>query len=138
MTVRSILQRRLPGFTLNEILVALAIVGILVLLALPNLSSMVTKAKATEAKLQLKHLHTLQKNHFYTHSEYAKSLDELGFEQKELKTEGGEANYRIEIVEGGVKGFKARAKAVVDFDQDGQYNIWEMDQEKELEEVQPD
>lgn len=138
MRTGPILRVKLPGFTLNDVLVALAIVGILVLLALPQYSSMVTKAKATEAKLQLRHLHTLQKNHFYTHSEYAKSLDELGFEQKKLKTEGGEANYRIEIVEGGVKGFTARAKAVVDFDQDGQHNIWEVDQDKDLQEVQPD
>lgn len=48
------------------------------------------------------------------------------------------ANYRIEIVEAGETGFKAQAISVVDFDKDGQFNVWEIDQDKKLKEVVKD
>jgi len=65
-------------------------------------------------------------------------LEELGFEQQPLVTDGGHANYRIEIVEASEHGFKATATAVVDFDGDGEYNVWEIDQDKNLRETVKD
>ena len=47
------------GFSLTELLVVIVIIGVLVLLALPRFTSVIDKTKTTEAKLQLKHLHTL-------------------------------------------------------------------------------
>jgi type IV pilus assembly protein PilE len=41
----------------------------------------------------------------------------------------------IEIVEAGPNGFKAKATAVVDFDSDGQFDAWEIDQDKNLTET---
>jgi type IV pilus assembly protein PilE len=55
------LNKRLKAYTLSEILVVLIIIGILAFLALPYLMSVVTRAKSTEAKLQLEHLQTLEK-----------------------------------------------------------------------------
>jgi len=129
---------KLRGFTLPELLVVLAIIGILVLLALPRLTPLITKTKATEAKLQLKHLHTLQSTFFYTHSEYSDKLSDLGFEQELLKTEGGSALYRVEIIEKTPTSFKAQATAVVDFDGDGVYNVWQIDEKQQLSEITPD
>jgi type IV pilus assembly protein PilE len=116
----------------------LVIIGILVLIALPNLMPLISKAKSTEAQQQLVFLHTLQKSHFYTNSRYSTSLSDLDFEQAKLVTDGGNANYKIEIIEANEKGFRARATAVVDFDGDGEYNVWEINQDKELKEITKD
>ncbi len=131
-------SERLPAFTLTELLLALAIVGILVYLALPDYSQVVSNAKATEAKLQLEHLYSLEKTHFYVHSKYSGELGDLGFQQQPLSTGGGNANYRIEVASASPTAFLVRATSVVDFDQDGIFNVWEMDQEKHLKEVSPD
>ena len=131
-------QNRLQAFTLTEVLVVLIIIGILILLALPNLMPLITKAKTTEAKIQLNHLFTLEKNYYYEKSKYSKDLIELSFEQQKLTTDGGQANYRIEIIDATNTAFRARATSVVDFDGDGVFDVWEIDQNKNLTETTPD
>jgi type IV pilus assembly protein PilE len=134
----TLLKKKLPAFTLNELLVVLVIIGILVLIALPNLMPLISKAKSVEAQTQLGHLYTLEKNYFYMYSKYSPSIEELGFEQEKLVTDNGSANFLIEIVEANAAGFKAKATAVVDFDGDGVFNVWEIDQNKKLIEVVKD
>ena len=138
--MKSLYRKKLQAYTLTEILVVLVIIGILVLLALPNLLPLITKAKSTEAKVQLEHLHTLQRNYFFEKSKYASNLQELGFEQEKLSTDGqdGRANYRIEIVQAGPNTFLGRATAVADFNGNGTFNVWEIDQDKNLREVVQD
>src|SRR5882724_10551259 len=137
---KTMYSRKLKAFTLTEVLVVLVIIGILALLALPNLMPLITKAKSTEAKVQLEHLHTLQKTYFYEHSKYSTDLPALGYVQEKLTTdsENGQANYRLEVVEASPTNYVARATAVVDFDADGTYNVWEIDQDKNLKEVTQD
>ena len=132
------IKKKLSAFTLTELLVVLVIIGILVLLALPNLMPLISRAKSTEAKLHLTTLHTLEKSHFYMYSKYSSNLEEVDFEQVKLVTGGGTANYQIEIVEATATTFKARATAVVDFDGDGTFNVWEIDQDKVLKETVKD
>lgn len=131
-------SHKLKAFSLPELLVVLVIIGILVLIALPNLMPLISRAKSTEAQQQLVFLHTLEKSNFYMHSRYTSSLEELGFEQQKLVTDGGNANYRIEIVEANEKGFRATATAVVDFNGNGNYNVWEINQDKQLKEIVKD
>ncbi|WP_333888916.1 type II secretion system protein [Sphingobacterium siyangense] len=133
-------KKRLKAYSLTEILVVMVIIGILVLLALPNLMPLITKAKSTEAKVQLQHLQTLEKNYFFEKSKYSGNLDEIGFVQEKLSTDGkdGKANYRIEIVRADQNTFQGRATAVVDFNGDGKFNVWEIDQDKNLKEVTAD
>jgi len=132
------LRKKLNGFTLTELLVVLAIIGILILLALPRLMPLISRAKSTEAQLQLQHIHTLEQSFFYVHSKYGEAFAEIGFEPAQLVTNGGTANYKIEIVDAAQTRFKAVATAVVDFDGDGVFNVWEIDQDKNLKEVTPD
>jgi type IV pilus assembly protein PilE len=133
-------QYKVKAYTLTEILVVLVIIGILVLLALPNLMPLITKAKTTEAKMQLEHAHQMEKAYFYEHSKYSNNLAEIGFTQEKLTTDGsdGKANYRLEVVSSTATNFVVRATAVVDFDGDGTFNVWEIDQEKNLKETVQD
>ena len=136
----AILNKRLKAYTLTEILVVLCIIGILVLLVLPNLLPLITKAKTTEAKVQLEHIHTLEQSYFYEHSKYTTDLKELGFIQEKLSTDGkdGRANYRIEITDATNTTFTAKATAVVDFNGNGVFNVWEINQDKTLTETTKD
>src|SRR5436189_5646983 len=129
---------QLSAFTLTEVLVVLIIIGILILLALPSLMPLITKAKSTEAKIQLQHLYTLEKTFFFENSKYSIDLSEVAFEQQPLSSNGGQANYKIEITEASGNSIKASATAVVDFDGDGNYNIWEIDHNKNLKETTKD
>lgn len=130
-------MKKIKAFTLTEILIVLVIIGILVLLALPNLMPLITKAKYTEAKLQLEHVYTLEKTYFFENSKYTSDLNAIGYLQEELNTESnsGKANYQLEIVESATNSFTARATSVVDFDGDGVFNMWEIDQDKNLKEI---
>jgi type IV pilus assembly protein PilE len=138
--MRKKILHKVPGFTLTEVLVVLVIVGILVLLALPNLMPLISKAKSTEAKIQLEHVYTLEKTYFFEKSKYSHDLDAIGFVQEKLvsDSESGQANYRIEIVDASATAFSAKATAVADFDGDGVFNVWEIDQNKNLRETVQD
>lgn len=135
-----LLQKRLNAYTLTEILVVLCIIGILVFLALPNLLPLITKAKSTEAKLQLEYIQKLEKSYYYEHSKYSNSLTDIGFLQEKLTTDSkdGHANYRLDITSATTTGFTAKATAVVDFNGNGTFNVWEIDQDKNIKEVTPD
>jgi len=136
----TLLRKKVNAYTLTEILVVLIIIGILVLLALPNLLPLVTRAKSTEAKIQLKHLQTLEQGYFYEHSRYSKDPNEIGFLQDKLTTESkdGRANYRIDITNATNTTFTGTATAVVDFNGNGTFNVWAIDQDGNLKEVTPD
>ena len=131
-------MKRFKAFTLTEVLVVLVIIGILVLLALPRIMPLISKAKSTEAKLQLNHIYNLEKSHYYLNTSYSNDLNEIDFEQEKLSTSGGSANYKIEIISAAKQTFKATATAVEDFDGDGTYNVWEIDQDKNLKEITKD
>ena len=79
------------GFSLTELLVVLVIIGILVLIALPRLMPVITKAKTVEAKLNLKQVYTLEQSYKYEHDTYSTSFAEIGFEQDKLIKDGGQA-----------------------------------------------
>jgi len=123
------------AYSLTEILIVLCIIGILLLMVLPNQTSVIGQAKAIEAQAMLNQVYGLQKSNFYRFSKYSNSLEELGFEQEPTVEEGGQAVYKIEIVEASNNSFIARATSVSDLDGDGNFNTWEIDNKKILTEV---
>lgn len=120
--------KRLPSFNLQEMLIVLAIIGILLLIALPNLMPLITKAKSVEAQTQLKAISNAQITYRYMYSKFSMDFSALDFEPPKTVKEGGTANYRYQLIEASATAFKARAEAVTDFDGDGVLNVWEIDE----------
>jgi type IV pilus assembly protein PilE len=126
------------AFSLAEILIVLAIMGILIMLVVPNQAGVASRTKSLEAQQELKMVHNLEYAYFLQYSKYSSDLVELNYIPHKLLTQGGTALYEVSIMEASPTGFKAKAQAVQDFNGDGQYNIWEIDQEGILKETQPD
>jgi len=122
------LQRKIPAINLQETLIVLAIIGILLLLALPNLMPLIAKAKSVEAQVQLKAIYNAQTTHRYMYSKYTNDINELDFEAPKTVKENGTANYSYEIISADNASFKARAEAITDFDGDGVLNVWEINE----------
>lgn len=129
---------RLKGFSLTELLVVLVIIGILMLIALPNLMPLISKTHSIEAQQALTTIQKLQKSYHQMHVKYSPELLDIGFEPETTITEGGNAKYAIEILEASTTGFLAKATAVVDFDQDGIFNQWEIRENGKLQELVKD
>lgn len=122
------LKSKLPAFNLQELLVVLVIIGILLLLALPNLMPLISKTKSLEAQTQLKHISNLQRQYFFMYSTYSNDFVMLDYEIPQTVLQNGNANYAYELLETTNSSFKVRATAVTDFDGDGIFNVWEIDQ----------
>ncbi len=121
-------SKKIPAFNLQEMLIVLAIIGILLLLAMPKLMPFISRTKSLEAQIQLKAIYNLQTLHSYSYSKYAIDFNEIDFEAPKTVKEGGTANYVYEIVSAGTEDFKIRATAITDFNRDGKFNIWEIDE----------
>ncbi len=125
----NLLRKKVPALNLQETLIVLAIIGILLLLALPNLMPLISKAKSIEAQTQLKALYNAQTTYRYMYSKYTPEVNELDFVAPKTVKENGTGNYRYEILSADNASFKARAEAVTDFDGDGILNVWEIDEQ---------
>ena len=63
-------RRGEKGFTLVELMIVVVIIGILASIAIPKFSSMIGKAKTTEAKSILNQVITLETSYYYSSSAY--------------------------------------------------------------------
>ncbi|MCF2875140.1 MULTISPECIES: type IV pilin protein [unclassified Tenacibaculum] len=138
MKNKNIVFKKTDAFNLQELLVVLVIIGILILIALPNLMPLITKAKKIEAQTQLEHIYNMQRNYFYMNSKYSNDLSAVDFIPPKTINQGGTSNYNYEIIQATNNAFKAKAVAITDFDGDGVLNIWEIDQDNNLVEVVKD
>lgn len=122
------ITKKVHAINLQEMLIVLAIIGILLLLALPNLMPLITKAKSVEAQVQLKAIYNAQTTYRYMYSKYSADFLELDFEAPLTIKENGTANYQYQIINADNASFRARAEAITDFDGDGILNVWEIDE----------
>lgn len=111
--------KKMKAFTLTEMLVVLAVAGLLVLLALPKLSNVGTEAAMQEAYLNLKALKEKQIGFRTGKFRFANDLEELRFTSPKLEADGGTARFTYSIEQADQTSFIAKATAVVDFDGDG-------------------
>src|SRR6218665_3197542 len=123
------------AYSMTEILIVLCIIGIILLMVLPNQTAVISQAKSIEAQAMLNQVYGLQKSQFYRYSKYSNNLEELGFEQEITVDQGGQAVYKVEIIEATNDSFVARATSVSDLDSDGAFNTWEINDKKILTEV---
>ncbi len=126
------------GFTLIELMIVIVVIGILATIAVPKFMSVTRKAKEAEAKMVLNQAYSLQEAYNRENDTYAKSLEETGFEQEKLISEGGKARFIISLTQSDDKTFEITATSVVDFDKDGIFSVWVVNQDGKITNKVPD
>ena len=104
--------RRRPGFSLVELLVALAIAAVLLFVALPGYQFMVLKSTRAAARATLLDVVSRQEQYFVNHKRYAINLGGLGLpepyhvDSRAEAVEPGAASYhiRLELTDGNYSG----------------------------------
>jgi type IV pilus assembly protein PilE len=71
--------KRMKGFTLIELVVAMLIIGILAAVAIPSYNSYTRKARRVEAKTALLDLASLEERYFSVNNGYTNSQSLLGY-----------------------------------------------------------
>ncbi|WP_304504064.1 type IV pilin protein [Corallococcus sp. EGB] len=74
------LFRKKGGFTLIELMIVVAIIGILAAIAIPNFIRFQAKSKQSEAKTNLKAIFTAQKSYFGEKDKYVTDFTVIGFD----------------------------------------------------------
>jgi type IV pilus assembly protein PilA len=72
--------KRQDGFTLVELMVVVAIIGLLSAVAIPNFKKYQAKSKTSEAKLQLSAIYTAMQSWYSDYDNYANCLNLMGFD----------------------------------------------------------
>jgi type IV pilus assembly protein PilE len=83
------LTHKINGFTLVELMITVAIVGILAAVVYPSYVSYVTKSNRTEAQRELMRLANLEEQYYVDHREYTENMKDLGLNADPFITESG-------------------------------------------------
>ena len=110
------------GFTLIELMIVVAIIGILAAIAIPNFMNYQCKAKQSEAKSLLGDLRKAEEAYFAEYDSYSTSQGAVGFEAK------GDTRYTIVVNPARTNAFTATATATIN----GETDVWTMNEQGTL------
>lgn len=97
------------GFTLIELMIVVAIVGILSAIALPSYNQYVLRSHRTAAVSALQDLASREASYFSTNNAYTASLTTLGFSADPNPVPSGVASYNVSAALVGTTGFTLTA-----------------------------
>ena len=134
------------GFSLIELMIVVALIGILAAIAIPNFLTYQARAKQSEARMNLAAIHTAEVIYFAEKNVYGKTFGEIGF-----SVTGSSPRYRYALG-GSVAGAELSgdctvptptedsdfaagftAFAVGNIDGDDTCDVWSIDQDKMLQ-----
>jgi len=113
--------RKNEGFTLIELMIVVAIIGILAAIAIPNFLNYQCKAKQSEAKQSLGTIAKSQEAYLSEYDTYTSDLDALGFAVK-----GDTARYSYSITSADATTFTAQAQSTTV--KSGATDTWTIDE----------
>ncbi|MFQ5456747.1 MAG: type IV pilin protein [Nitrospirota bacterium] len=113
------------GFTLIELMIVVAIIGILAAIAIPNFMRYQAKAKQSEAKANLGSIYTSEVTYKVENDVYAGNIGSLDW-----AISGANPKYSYSITSGTATLFTAQARGNID--NDGTFDNWTIDQTKDL------
>lgn len=103
--------KKSKGFTLIELMIVVAIIGILAAIAIPNFMNYQCKAKQTEAKSNLGSIRTNMEAYRAEHDTYNATLSSIGF------ATSGNPRYTYTVA-GNTTSFTASASGTINNNQD--------------------
>ncbi len=92
------MNMRHKGFSLVELMIAVAIVGILTAIVYPSYVSFSLKSYRSEAMHELVKVANMQEQYFADHRSYATALTKLGFSSDVATSESGKFQIKSEAV----------------------------------------
>jgi type IV pilus assembly protein PilA len=117
-------RKKAKGFTLIELMIVVAIIGILAAIAIPNFLRYQAKTKQSEAKSNLSSIFTSQVTYFGEEDTYASSISNLGWAPE------GSTRYTYSMEAGDSDSFTAQATGNIDTD--ATVDVWKINQDKNL------
>ena len=112
------------GFTLIELMIVVAIIGIIAAIAIPNFLRYQAKTKQTEARTNLGIIFSAQVAYFGENDAFASSVGDLGW------IPIGTTRYAYSVIGSSSTHFTARATGNIDTDTT--IDTWEINQDKNL------